>query len=75
MLIIIAKYQSNNVNSPVDQFSKPNPYYNSMIFGFMLFSLVQVSSLNLSFGPKQNTKLTLNHPPPPPTHPKLFNRF
>ena len=31
--------------------------------GSLLFSLVQVQ--NQSFGPKQNTKFTVNHPPPP----------
>ena len=33
----------------------------------LLFSLVQVQ--NQSFGPKQNTKFTVNHPPPPPPPP------
>ena len=40
----------------------------------ILFSLVQVQ--NQSFGPKQNTKFTVNHqPPPPPTYQKLFEGF
>ena len=40
----------------------------------LLFSLVKVQ--NQSFGPKQNTKFTVNHhPPPPTTHlPKTFCR-
>ena len=38
----------------------------------LLFSLVQVQ--NQSFGPKQNTTLTVNHPPPP-THPPPTENF
>ena len=37
----------------------------------LLFSLVQVQ--NQSFGPKQNTKFTVDTHPP--THPKLFEEF
>ena len=38
----------------------------------VLFSLVQVK--NQSFGPKQNTKLTVDHPPSPIHLPKTFCR-
>ena len=45
----------------------------SLIKELLLFSLVQVQ--NQSFGPKQNTKFSVNHPPPTTYHlPKTFRR-